>query len=108
LEIKKNDKAFLDTMNLIDKEAVFRYEHLRSYSGMSGRHSRERELFVQKGLFSWMETWARYTKPLLGCSEKTDPQGISVHKELLAEGINPQVIDIVAEMAMAVYGGTQA
>jgi len=107
LEIKKNDKTFSDTMNLKDKEAVFRYEHLRSYGGISGRHSRERDLFVKKGLFSWMETWARHTRPILGCIEKTDPQVISVHKDRLAEGIHPQVIDILAEMAMAVYGGAE-
>jgi hypothetical protein len=107
LEIKKNDKALLDTINLDKKEAVFRYENLRSYGGVNGRHSRERELFVQKGLLSWMETWARYTTPHLGGSEKTDPQGVSIHKEHLAEGIHPQVIAIVAQMAMAVYRGAE-
>lgn len=107
LQIKKNGKTFSDTMNLKDKEAVFRYEHLRSYGGISGRHSRERDLFIKKGLFSWMETWARYTRPISGYIEKTYPHGISVHKERLAEGINPRVIDIVAEMAMAVYVGTE-
>lgn len=107
-EIKKNDKACLDTMNFSKKEAVYRYEHLRSYGGVSGRQSRERELFVQKGLCSWMQTWARYTTPVSGWSEKKDPQGIYIHKDLLAEDIQPQVIAIVAEMAMAIYGGTQA
>lgn len=95
-------------MNLDKKEAVCRYEHLRSYGGVSGRQSRERELFVQKGLCSWMQTWARYTAPLCGWNEKADTQGVYIHKELLAEDIQPQVIAIAAEMAMAVYGGTQA
>lgn len=93
-------------MNLNEKEAVYRYEHLRSCGGIDGRQSREREIFVQKGLCSWMHTWARYTAPLCKWSEKTD-HGVCVHKELMAEDIHPQVIAIVAEMAMAVYGGTQ-
>ena len=95
-------------MNLDKEEAVFRYENLRSYGGVNGRQSRERELFVQKGLFSWMKTWLRYTTTVLGCSEKTDPQGVSIHKELPAEDIHHKVIAIAAEMAMSVYGGTQA
>ena len=91
-------------MNLIDKEAAFRYEHLRSYGGIGGRHSRERDLFITKGLFSWIKTWEPYTRSILGCDKKIDPQGVSVYEELLAEGIHPQVVDIVTEMAMAVYG----
>ena len=91
-------------MNLIDKEAAFRYEHLRSYGGIGGRHSRERDLFITKGLFFWMKTWEPYTRSILGCNKKMDLQEVSVHEELLAEGIHPQVVDIVAEMAMAVYG----
>ena len=94
-------------MNVIDKEAVFRYEHLRSYGGIRGRHSRERDLFVKKGFFSWMETWTRCTKPIIGCSGKIDPKRISVHKECLPEGIHPQIIDIVTEMAMAIYRRTE-
>jgi len=54
-----------------------------------------------------METWARCTKPIIGCSGKIDPKRICVHKERLAEGIHPQVIDIVTEMAMAVYRRTE-
>jgi len=91
-------------MNIIDKEAVFRYEHLRSYGGINGRHSRERYLFISKGLFSWMKCWAQYTKTVSGCFESKNPSRISDSKEFFDEGIHPQIIDIVTEMAIAVYG----
>ncbi len=102
---KKNKRVSEETVHLLpEKEATLRYELLRSCSGMNGRLSRERELFVQQGLLGWMRAWTNSTGTAL-----TPSMGQSRAQEgSWREANRPnQVIEVLTEMVIAVYRSHQ-
>jgi len=79
-----------------------RYERLREAQLRGGRPSRERELFIQRGMLSWLNAWTQYAplpKPVGHGVEQRPDTAVAMMSVPLDEAL----AEVLATMTWAVF-----
>ncbi len=87
--------------NLNNSDLVNRYEILRNHRIKKQSMNMEQELFIQKGMVSWIKKWAEYIKQYVNEPIVPDASQSIDNVEMYSAINNSQVVNILTSMALS-------